>query len=193
MTHDLAPYRSTQEQWLKHYYFLRAIVSLVWVGAALSIGQHSVMAGAILLVAYPAWDAAANYLDASRSGGLTSNATQAINVAISVATTLAVIVALQVSMNWVLAVFGVWASLAGLLQLGTALRRWKAYGAQWAMILSGGQSALVGILFIAQSRMAAPPSIKNVVGYASVGAFYFLVSAMWLLVKDMRRKAVRPS
>jgi uncharacterized membrane protein HdeD (DUF308 family) len=99
-----------------------------------------------------------------------------------------VIAALEMSMNWVLGVFGVWAILSGLLQLGSAVRRWKSYGAQWAMILSGGQSALAGMFFIVQARMPMPPSITNVAGYAAVGALYFLVSAVWLSVSQLRRK-----
>jgi uncharacterized membrane protein HdeD (DUF308 family) len=185
--------RSSQERWLKLYYFTRTAFSAVWVAAAFTVGQHSLTIAAVLLVAYPAWDAAANYFDASRSGGLAQNRTQAINVVVSLATTLAVVVALQMSMNWVLAVFGAWAILSGLLQLGTAVRRWKSYGAQWAMILSGGQSALAGVFFIVQARMPMPPSITNVAGYAAVGAFYFLVSALWLSVSELRRKAARAS
>jgi uncharacterized membrane protein HdeD (DUF308 family) len=183
--------RSSQERWLKLYYFTRTAFSAVWVAAAFTVGQHSLTIAAVLLVAYPAWDAAANYFDASRSGGLAQNRTQAINVVVSLATTLAVVVALQMSMNWVLAVFGAWAILSGLLQLGTAVRRWKSYGAQWAMILSGGQSALAGVFFIVQARMPTPPSITNVAGYAALGAFYFLVSAVWLSVSELRRKAAR--
>ncbi len=183
--------RSSQERWLKLYYFTRTAFSAVWVAAAFTVGQHSLTIAAVLLIIYPAWDAAANYFDASRSGGLAQNRTQAINVVVSLATTLAVVVALQMSMNWVLAVFGAWAILSGLLQLGTAVRRWKSYGAQWAMILSGGQSALAGVFFIVQARMPMPPSITNVAGYAAIGAFYFLVSAVWLSVSELRRKAAR--
>jgi uncharacterized membrane protein HdeD (DUF308 family) len=179
--------RSSAERWLKLYYFARTAFSAVWVAAAFTVGQHSSTIAAVLLVAYPLWDAAANSIDASRSGGLAHNRTQAINVAVSLATTLAVVVALQMSMNGVLAVFGAWATLSGLLQLGTAVRRWKSTGAQWAMILSGGQSALAGVFFIVQSRMPMPPSITNVAGYAAVGAFYFLVSAVWLSVSEWRR------
>ena len=180
--------RSSQKQWLKLYYFIRTAFSAVWVAAALTVGQQSPTIAVILLVAYPAWDAAANYLDASRSGGLMQNRTQAINVVVSVATTLAVIAALQTSTSWVLAVFGTWAILSGLLQLGTAVRRWKSYGAQWIMILSGGQSALAGAFFILQSRMPTMPSISTVAGYAAFGAVYFAISAVWLSVSDLRRK-----
>ncbi|BBO05741.1 MULTISPECIES: hypothetical protein [Bradyrhizobium] len=176
-------------QWLKQYYFLRAAFSLAWVIAAFAIAPSSAVIAATLLIAYPAWDAAANYLDALCSGGLNQNRTQALNVLVSLATTIAVILALRVSMNWVLGIFGAWAILAGLLQLGTAVRRWRSYGAQWAMVLSGGQSALAGGFFIFQATMPAIPSIANVAGYAAVGALYFLVSAVWLTVGTWRRGA----
>ncbi|OZI19213.1 hypothetical protein CAL26_16320 [Bordetella genomosp. 9] len=181
----------SQEQWLKTYYFIRAVVSAVWVAAAFTVGRQSPGIAAVLLVLYPAWDALANYIDAARSGGLGRNRTQAINVAVSVVTTIAVFVALQMTTNSVLAVFGVWAILAGLLQLGTAVRRWKRSGAQWAMVLSGAQSALAGTLFILQSRTPtlASMSITRVAGYAGVGAVYFLVSAIWLFVSLRRRAA----
>jgi hypothetical protein len=71
------------------------------------------------------------------------------------------------------------------------VRRWKSYGAQWAMVLSGGQSALAGGFFIVQATMPAVPSIANVAGYAGVGALYFLVSAVWLTVSEWRRRARR--
>lgn len=176
-------------QWLKRYYFVRAAFSVAWVIAAFAVAPSSAVIAATLLIAYPAWDAAANFLDARCSGGLNQNRTQGLNVLVSLATTLAVVVALQVSMNWVLGIFGTWAVLSGLLQLGTAVRRWKHYGAQWAMVLSGGQSALAGGFFIFQATMPAIPSIANVAGYAAVGALYFLVSAIWLTVSTWRRNA----
>jgi uncharacterized membrane protein HdeD (DUF308 family) len=180
---------TSQEQWLKTYYFTRAAFSAAWFAAALAIGQRSPAIGAFLLVVYPLWDAAANYVDASRSGGLIGNPTQVFNVVVSLATALGVAVALSMSMNRVLAVFGAWAVFAGLLQLGTAIRRWKRFGAQWAMVLSGAQSALAGGFFIFKAGMPASPSIADVAGYAAVGAFYFLVSAVWLTVRDMRKSA----
>jgi uncharacterized membrane protein HdeD (DUF308 family) len=175
------------DQWLKLYYFTRAAFSVLWVAAALTIGQHSFAVAAALLVLYPAWDALANVIDAARSGGLAVNRSQAINVAASSVMTIAVIVALTMSMNWVLGAFGLWAIFSGLLQLGTAVRRWKTSGGQWAMILSGGQSALAGALFIFQAQMPQEPSISTVAGYAGVGAFYFLVSAIWLSIALSRR------
>jgi len=179
---------AAQERWLKHYYFARAAFSFAWVALAFTLGRQSPALAAILLVAYPAWDALANLVDASRSGGLAANPTQKFNVWASFATTLGVAVAISSSMNAVLAVFGAWAIVAGLLQLGTALRRWKTHGAQWAMVLSGAQSALAGGFFIFQASMPMTPSIANVAGYAGVGAAYFLVSAVWLAVSHLRAR-----
>ncbi|MDQ0133921.1 uncharacterized membrane protein HdeD (DUF308 family) [Neorhizobium galegae] len=175
------------DQWLKQYYFTRAAFSVLWVVAALTAGRHSFAVAAALLVIYPAWDALANVVDAARSGGLAANRSQAINVAASSVMTIAVILALTMNMNWVLGAFGLWAIFSGLLQLGTAVQRWKTSGGQWAMILSGGQSSVAGALFIFQARMPQEPSISTVAGYAGVGAFYFLVSAIWLTIALSRR------
>jgi uncharacterized membrane protein HdeD (DUF308 family) len=187
--HQLDLVRADREQWLKLYYFIRAAFSVAWVVAAFAVGPSSAAIAGALLVLYPAWDAAANLVDALRSGGLAQNRTQALNVLVSLVTTVAVLVALQMSMNGVLGVFGAWAILSGLLQLGTAIRRWRSFGAQWAMVLSGGQSALAGGFFIFQATTPMSPTIANVAGYAAVGAIYFLVSAVWLSVTEWRRGA----
>jgi hypothetical protein len=174
-------------RWLRDYYFARAAVSVGWTAAAVTIGQHSPAAATALLVAYPAWDAAANYWDASHSGGIARNRTQTTNIVVSLTATVVVAAALLMGMNWVLGALGAWATIAGLLQLGTAIRRWKTVGAQWAMIVSGAQSAVVGGLFIAQAQAPMPSAIKTLAGYAITGAAYFLISAVWLTVKERRR------
>ena len=130
---------------------------------------------------YPAWDAFANLVDARVNGGLKANPSQALNVVVSMTTALAVVVAVS-SAYAVLAVFGVWAILAGLLQL----RRWRHYGAQWAMILSGAQSALAGSFMISRSLGTVAPTILDVAPYAGFGAFYFLLSAIRLAVAAFR-------
>jgi uncharacterized membrane protein HdeD (DUF308 family) len=175
------------EHWLKRYYFLRAGVSIAWVAAAFAAGLHDATIAGLLLLAYPAWDAIANWIDGSRSGGLARNRTQQVNVVASAAATVGVALALGSGMGAVIGVIGLWAIASGLLQLGTAARRWKTHGAQWVMILSGAQSALAGGLFVAQSRMPTPPTIANIAGYAGVGALYFLISGIWLSVAQMRR------
>lgn len=185
-TNAPAPSLST---WLRTYYFLRAGVSVGWIALALLIGRDSPVSAAILLVVYPAWDALANYLDAGRNGGLRSNPTQALNLAISAATTVAVAVALGIGMGAVFVVFGAWAALSGLLQLLTAVRRWKSAGAQWVMVLSGAQSALAGGYFIIAAQSATPPGIAAITPYVAFGAFYFLLSAIWLSVRVARGRS----
>jgi uncharacterized membrane protein HdeD (DUF308 family) len=175
-------------RWLKSYYFTRAAVSVVWVAAAFTIGKSMAVVAGVLLLVYPAWDAAANLVDAQCNGGLKHNPTQALNTVVSGITTVAVAVALAMSMNAVLEVLGLWAALSGLLQLATGIRRWKSYGAQWAMILSGAQSVLAGVFFFKQANEPKAPSITDIAPYAAFGAFYFLVSALWLTVSDARRR-----
>ena len=172
---------------LARYYLVRAIVAAVWVAAAVAIGRSNATAAALLLVSYPAWDALANWFDAQNSGGLRTNLTQALNIAVSIFAAIAVAVALQSSMNAVLVVFGIWASAAGLAQLFTGVRRWRKFGAQWAMILSGAQSTLAGVFFVTQAGGAKIPTIVDVAPYAAFGAFYFLVSAGLLMFANRQR------
>lgn len=164
---------------LRSYYWVRGLVAAGWVAAAFTIGKSAPAVGAGLLVTYPAWDAVANLVDATRNGGLGRNPTQAFNMIVSFLTTLAVAVMLG-NMHAVLAIFGIWAFLAGLLQLATGVRRWKTYGAQWVMVLSGAQSALAGTFFLQRSQGSAMPGVTDIAPYAAFGAFYFLVSALWL-------------
>ena len=168
---------------LTRYYFLRAGVAAAWVAVAFTAGATNLAVGAALLVAYPAWDAIANGRDALSNGGLRANGSQALNVAVSAVTALAVLAALGRGMATVLVVFGVWAILAGLLQLATGVRRWRTYGAQWAMALSGAQSALAGGFFLKQAASPATPTIVTIAPYAAFGALYFLISAIALKIK----------
>ena len=184
------PLAQSANHWLKIYYFTRGAVSIAWIALALTVASNALLAGT-LLVAYPAWDALANYIDAKKNGGLESNLSQTLNLVASALTAVSVVVALGISSNAVLAVFGVWAILSGLFQLMTAIRRWKSHGAQWVMILSGAQSALAGTFFFKQAAGSATPDITAIAPYAAFGAFYFLVSAIWLTVKDARFRSVR--
>jgi uncharacterized membrane protein HdeD (DUF308 family) len=173
--------------WLKRYYFTRFAVSAAWVALACTLGKSIPVLAAAMLVAYPLWDALANYADARRSGGLGRNRSQLLNLVVSLVTAVAVAIALAESMDAVLAVFGVWAAFAGLFQLVTAVRRWSSTGAQWAMVLSGVQSALAGGFFVKTAADMAPVGITDIAPYAAFGAFYFFVAAAWLAVSDARR------
>lgn len=187
-TIDNGPVRAASS-WLKGYYFTRFAFSAAWVTAAFTVAKSNPALAAILLVVYPAWDAAANYVDAGRSGGLSRNKSQMLNFVVSIVTALAVAVALGQGMHAVVGVFGVWAALAGLFQLITAARRWKSTGAQWPMILSGAQSMLAGVFMITRAVGAKPVGITDIAPYAAFGAFYFLLSSISLAISDARRTA----
>lgn len=165
---------------LQTYYFTRAGVAVVWVVAAFTVGAANPLVGGLLLLLYPAWDALANLFDARANGGLRANPVQMTNTVVSLLAAVAMAVGWGVGGNAMIAVFGVWAVLAGLLQLAVGVRRWKTFGAQWAMILSGAQSVLAGGFFFKMSQDPTPLSVADVAGYAGFGAFYFLVSALWL-------------
>lgn len=188
-TIDETPDLAENNAWLTRYYFTRAGFSVAWVAAAFGLADGPPAVVSALLLVYPAWDAIGNYVDAQHNGGLRRNPTQAFNLAVSTVTTVAVAVALTQSMNAVLGVFGVWAALTGLLQLASAVRRWKSSGGQWPMIVSGIQSTAAGVGFVAKAGADAVPQVTVIAPYVAFGAFYFLVSAIWLTVVDARRRS----
>jgi hypothetical protein len=175
---------TSNNDWLKLYYISRALFSALWVALALTIGKAHPALGIGLVIAYPAWDSVANYVDAKRNGGLRANPTQMLNVAVSAVVTLAVAIATTRNFHLVITVIGIWATLSGLLQLSTAVRRWRGSGAQWPMVLSGAQSALAGGFFVTQAANAAVRlSVADVAPYAAFGATYFAISAAILFLK----------
>jgi uncharacterized membrane protein HdeD (DUF308 family) len=181
--------KSPDRDWLKTYYYLRFAVAAIWVALAFTVAKAMPPLAAVMLIAYPAWDALANYLDASRSGGLTRNKTQMLNFVVSVVTAVVVAATLPQGMHAILQIFGVWAVLSGVFQLLTGVRRWKSYGAQWAMILSGAQSGLAGAHMLSKAAGTAPVSIADIAPYAAFGAFYFLISAVSMTISGARRRS----
>lgn len=168
--------------WLRKLYFTRAAFSFVWVALAFTVARHSPVLTAALLVIYPAWDAVANLVDARMTGGTQANPTQMLNTWISAIVTAAVVVSLVLGLQIGLVIFGIWAIVSGLLQLATAIRRRKSQRGQWVMMLSGAQSALAGGFFVARQGTDAPV-LQTLAGYATVGAVYFLISGLVILLR----------
>jgi uncharacterized membrane protein HdeD (DUF308 family) len=172
---------------LRSYYYLRAAVSFGWVALVVLFAQLHVpfALSATLLSLYPAWDAAANILDARQSGGLRANPGQRMNAITSAVTTIVLVAALIIdgTAGGVL-VFGIWALLAGLFQLWVGIRRRKL-GGQVFMMLSGAQSALAGVFMVIQSS-TREPSIAGLAPYAAFGGLYFLLAALRLTFRTAR-------
>jgi hypothetical protein len=179
--------RASRQLWLKRYYAVRALFSALWVALAFTVGKADPAIGIALAILYPAWDAVANGYDARRSGGFGATPTQSTNLVISTVVTLAVAAAATRGFHAVMMVIGAWATLAGLLQLATAIRRWGRVSAQWPMILSGAQSGLAGVFFVKQaldpSRIL---SVADIAPYAAFGAIYFAISAAALALSRRR-------
>ena len=174
------------QTWLRNYYAVRFLVAAAWVVLAFTVAKTSPPLAVTMLISYPLWDALANLIDARSNGGLPANPIQAVNVVASTLTAAGIAAGAVVGMNAMLAVFGLWALAAGLLQLGVGLRRWRSYGAQWAMVLSGAQSVLAGVFIVKSATGLQVDALTRVAPYAAFGAFYFLVSALWLAVKGAR-------
>lgn len=63
----------------------------------------------------------------------------------------------------------------------------NGFAGQWAMVLSGAQSALAGGFFVLAAGTMPNPGIALIAGYAAFGAVYFLVTAVWLSLREARQ------
>jgi uncharacterized membrane protein HdeD (DUF308 family) len=162
---------------LRRLYFVRFVFAAAWAGTFAAVGSSLGAASIALLVLYPAFDVAAAVFDArtSRTPALYAN------IAISTVAAIGLAIAAADDIPAVLRVWGAWAFAAGAVQLLVALRR-RALGGQAAMILSGGLSVIVGVVFLAQAGGAT--SMTMCAGYAALGGVFFLISAVRLLRRD---------
>ncbi|SEF38188.1 hypothetical protein SAMN05421837_11922 [Amycolatopsis pretoriensis] len=163
---------------LRRLYFTRFAFALVWAGllfaTASSLGPVSVT----LLVLYPLFDVAAAVVDARSSKTGKPVVGLYVNVAISLLAAAGLAVAVSSGIPDVLRVWGAWAVVAGLVQLGVGVVR-RGLGGQWPMILSGGISVLAGSSFVLQATKDGA-SLTTLAGYATLGGVFFLVSALRL-------------
>ena len=102
-----------------------------------------------LFLLYPLWDVACTGYDlntSSKSGS--ARTSQIINAVLGAGAAIGIGLTVFHQPIYSVAVFGVWAFGAGLLQLVLGLiQRKQLGGGQWAMILSGAQSMIAGIAY----------------------------------------------
>ncbi|MDQ0643180.1 hypothetical protein [Microbacterium murale] len=172
---------------LRRLYFIRFAFAVVWAG---SVFATATMAGPVLtalLVVYPLFDAGAVLWQLrANPDSQRSKAAEWINVVVSVIIAIALGVASTISIAAALAVWGAWAIGAGIPQLIAAIRNRRA-GGQVPQMLSGGISVFAGSGFLFQGLQGAG-NIAGVAGYATLGAIFFLVSAIRLSM-ILRKKA----
>jgi uncharacterized membrane protein HdeD (DUF308 family) len=164
---------------------VRAILALAWAAALVVAVRHRVpsthtdlrFAAAALLTTYPVIDVVASIVGAS-SGAAVPARLLRINAAISAVAVVALAVtAFGSDAGSVLAAFGAWAVVSGVLQLVVALRRRRSSGWQVPILISGGLSTFAGIGFLAASRDDAA-HLGKIAGYMAFGAVLFLFSAL---------------
>jgi hypothetical protein len=176
---------------LRSLYLIRVVFSLIWVVlvfttcASLKSPDTPTVIAAVLLTVYPLWDAVATLLERRLAGVGATSRVSAVNLALGLAATVAMIIAVFSTIGHALLVFGIWALLSGAIQLVTAIRRRRTVGAQWPMIISGGLSVLAGASFAFMSG-SATSGLSTVAGYSAFGAFWFLVSAIALSLRSRR-------
>src|SRR4051812_17175735 len=100
---------------LRTLYFTRAAFSIVWVVLVAALAKTNVTMATILFIIYPAWDALATFFDIRANPPTANKTPQFVNIAISITTTVAVIIALQKGIPEALIVFGARAFLTGLI------------------------------------------------------------------------------
>ena len=168
---------------LRNLSFARTAFQVVWAASVITTAIKQPQIAAVLFLLYPLWDVACTVYDlstSSRSGSARSS--QIINALLGVVAAIGIGLTVFHQPIYSVAVFGVWAFGAGLLQLVLGLIRRKQLGGQWAMILSGAQSMIAGVAFVL-GGLYDKRHIKDVGGYAIFGALYFLISGILLTRK----------
>lgn len=170
---------------LRNLYFVRAAFALVW---ALSLLVLIPMPTGVLflLILYPAFDAGCSLYDAFVHRASKNTLAQKINVAVSILTVIAVLVVSSMGVSAILRVFGVWAILTGGIEFISAIRRWKELRGQAVLVFGGAVSIFAGSAFIVLAEQPTP-GLSSLAGYALMGCWQFLFSAL-RLIKQTRQK-----
>ncbi|MEU9788266.1 DUF308 domain-containing protein [Streptomyces phaeochromogenes] len=185
---------STTLSGLRSLHLIRVAFSLVWVAlvvatsASLVSTDKPTVTAAVLLAIYPLWDVVATLLErrmATAAATGSADRVGTLNMALGLAATAGMIIAVFSTIGTTLLVFGLWALLSGAIQLAVAIRRRRTVGAQWPMVISGGLSVLAGASFAAMSA-SKTSSLSSIAGYSAFGAFWFLVSAITLNIRSRR-------
>jgi uncharacterized membrane protein HdeD (DUF308 family) len=171
------PVESLPAHSLRNLYFTRTVVQLLWAGIVLATAATNSALAAVLLILYPIWDVACTVYDLksfTRSG---PSAPQYVNIALGTLAAIGIAITAFKSPQQAVVTFGAWAFAAGLAQLAIGISRRKQLGGQWAMILSGLQSAAAGVAFIL-GGLHDKTHIKDLGGYAIFGGVYFLIAGL---------------
>jgi len=169
-----APIEQLQAHSLRNLYFTRTAVQLLWAGIVIATASNPALAAGLLIL-YPLWDVACTVYDLRSSARAGSSTAQYVNVVLGSLAAIGIALTAFKSPQQAVVTFGAWAFAAGLAQLAIGISRRKRLGGQWAMILSGLQSAAAGVVFIL-GGLHDKTHIKDLGGYAIFGGVYFLIA-----------------
>ena len=172
---NTAPIELLQAHLLRNLYFTRTAVQLLWACIVIATAASDPALAAGLLILYPLWDVACTVYDLRSSTQSGSPTAQYLNLALGSLATIGIALTAFKSPQQAVVIFGAWAFAAGLAQLAVGISRRKQLGGQWAMILSGLQSAAAGVVFIL-GGLHDKTHIKDLGGYAIFGGVYFLIA-----------------
>jgi len=171
-----------------HLFLTRGLVAIVWAAVFAAVADSLTAGAGVLLVLYPLIDVVASLIDARREDGV-ARKVLLTGAATSALAAIALGIAATGSIANVYAVFGVWAAVSGAAQLITALRRRAQLGLQLPMLLAGGVSVLLGIVFLITAASGDRP-LNMLAVYAATGGIDYLIEA-YLLVRRRRGQASR--
>jgi hypothetical protein len=169
---NTAPIEQLQAHSLRNLYFTRTAVQLFWAAIVISTAASNPALAAGLLVLYPLWDVACTLFDLRSSTRFGPPTAQYVNVVLGSLAVIGIALTAFKSPQHAVVTFGAWAFAAGLAQLAVGISRRKQLGGQWAMILSGLQSAAAGVAFIL-GGLHDKTHIKDLGGYAIFGGATF--------------------
>jgi uncharacterized membrane protein HdeD (DUF308 family) len=132
-----------------------------------------------LLIICPVINVAASVPDPRTHPEAADSRLQVVNDALSIVAVVATAVTSTNDTSAVLRAFGGWALVSGLTQLAVAVGRHSRVGWQWAILVSGAGSTIVGVMFEAMAGHH-DPSLHNLSRFAGFGAFLFIVSVVLL-------------
>jgi uncharacterized membrane protein HdeD (DUF308 family) len=162
---------------LRNLYFTRTTVQLLWAGVVIATAASKPAVAAGLLILYPLWDVICTVYDLRSSSRSSPPTAQYVNVVLGSLAAIGIALTAFKFPQQAVVTFGVWAFAAGLAQLAVGISRRKQLGGQWAMILSGLQSAAAGVAFIL-GGLHDKTHIKDLGGYAIFGGVYFLIAGL---------------
>ena len=165
---------------LARLYVVRGAVALAWVVAFAAVSGPLGAGTVVLLILYPLIDVVATGIDVRLARPTGNLSLQTVNAACSLLAAVAIGIAAADDVSAVLHAFGVWAIVAGGIQVVVASKRRAALGTQWAMLISGGLSVVAGLALNLMAT-AEDPKLTGLIGYGALGAVFFITGAAVLV------------